>query len=396
MTHTRTVVTGIGFSLPGGSSWEELIESEKNKKTGFIPWPTAGAPPFNSSKIAKINKIPTTKYLRISDTKVLNRFVIMSVNSAGDALKQSGYLDCQDSEISNDIGCIIGTSRPEFAAYAKFIAPILDKQISKINPLLFPLLARSAACGQICIRFGLQGYCPTVGFGHISGPHALIRSLEVIKQNRAKRVLVGGAETLSTLSLKHNRHLYADYYSRMKDNTDDLLVPSEGACFFMLESSKTASTTNSLAIIGDFKIGKLKKNSNLKESFKLVISSLLEDARLKWNKLSFISTSLSPAKLAHEEIENQVLSSLCEENNHTPIISAPKYFIGESEACATAFQIVNAVQFVSKNGYVGRINNNERTVKTTSFGPALVCVLDKNNNYFVQIVYPFDDLEKEL
>lgn len=388
MKNKQIAVTGIGVKLPSGKAWSDVCDSENNDENNFVPWPEECVPPYPTSKVGKIKTIEKTKYITSRTGKILNRFVIMAVNSAGDALHDAEY----NTSAIDDTGCIVGTSRPEFGAYEKFTEPMIKKQISKINPLLFPLLARSSACGQICIQFGLKGYCPTIGFGQMSGVHSLIRGMEVIAFARSKRILVGGVETLSKLSLKHNRLLYDAHYAKTDKEVKakDPLVPSEGSCFLLLEEMDTAVQRNAeiKAVLGKYHFGKMVANrDDTGSEFEKIISQVLSSEQLTWKDISVISSSISPARLAHEEIEYTALKNLCDKYNYYPELTAVKYHIGESEACANMTQVANAVQYLAGQSYIGKHQwEDYPSVKKNDGKVALVTALDNNNNYYVQIV----------
>ena len=387
MNAETVIVSGVGFILPNGEKWSELITISPDMLETSA-WPEATEPPSTESKISKISKINTKKYLSAAESKISSRFVVMALNCAGDTLKDAGYLGVDDPLVYDDIGCIVGTSRPEFGTYGKFMEPILQEKHNKVNPMLFPLLSRSAAVGQICIRFNLKGYCPTIGFSQISGAHAVARSMDVISTRRAGRMLVGGVETLSASSLKHNHVFYKDFYSDDSGFDKDKLIPSEGACFLMLESQKTLVDNNVdvLATLSPYRLGKIAASTNVVqkvETLQHFINDLLDANELSWTDVAMVSTSIMTQEVNSDQVIASTIEQLNMKCDYSPLISSPKTIFAESEGCGSALIIANAVQYVLGRGCIGHSDSSAIPQPGTS---SLVIIVDENNNYYLQLV----------
>jgi hypothetical protein len=384
MENNSVIVSAVEVLLPGAGDWSAVVAATRDTMP-ITPWPESVDAPFSGSTISKITTIDQNKYLTAGQSKVLSRFVIMSVNCAGDALKAAGYLDETDRDVLDDIGCIVGTSRPELGASGKFMEPVLTKRYQKINPLQFPLISRSAAVGQICIRFQLRGYCPTISLSRISGAHAVARSMEIIQIGRAKRMLVGGVETLSMESLKHNKTFYSEYFGDSSLLRKENLVPSEGACFLVLQDQSVKQVSAPLAILGAWQYGRL-VNKNIYDSFpeRLLndVKELLAKEAIAWSDIGLISTSLLMSETNEEKLLIGVISALNEEFNYCPAISNPIYIVGDSEACANTLIIANAVQYVAGNGYIGQADSSVANSKNW----ALAFIVDGEGNYYLQLV----------
>ncbi len=374
MEKTKGYVSGYGVSLLLGDAWKEVKQKEDRARLYYSNYPKSIQAPTQSSKIGKINDLDPVKYLNKDALKLTNRFVAMAVNGAGDALDQAGYLS--QSVNRKEIGCIVGLSRPEFLSYSKLLH-ILFK-LNKISPVSFPLLSRNIVCGQICIQFGLMGYAQSIGSSSVSGAQSIIWGLRLIQRKRIQKILVGGVETLSMLSLHQNKVLYDEYYKGLRGVLDiDELVPSEGASFCMLESEDTSGQG---VFVQEYMIGRL-DSKNMEEQYSRIIQQFCEQSGVKWSDISMVCCSVSSVYFPHEQIEWEALNLLNQRFDSIPLLSAPKVVLGEAEACLSNLQLVNAYEHLVNRRAIGQISWKSSEKGEDKEGLVLVSYLDRAFNY---------------
>ena len=373
----KVYINGIGLVSPNGSEWDDAASTKMTK----VEFPQTVTPPTSFSVMSKIDDIQKTKYLSPKVCRTTNRSVVMAVNGAGDALIDSGLDQCSDR--LEKMACIVGTCRSELVGFTKLLNTVYADPPKRINPFTFPLLSRSVACGHICIHFGIKGVTHTIGMGHISGAYAVLRGVQLIQNQRCKDALVGGFDTLSAYSLAHNDQFYHDYYQRIQSNqSKDKMVFSEGAAFCVLSRQPSDSKA---AYIQDTFSGRI-DSKKPQDSLIDLIEKWLQRSDMSFSDIDIICSSVSPANLFHENIEFDVLHKLCIKEDYFPVIVAPKYHFGESEACLSTLSYVVVSKWLRGDQVCGEISWGGYKGSATKRKVGLVCYIDHQLNVTLSVI----------
>jgi len=341
MRPIEVAITGIGALCNLGNDWQQIVASPAEDSKNFVPWPESSERPSEKAWIAPIAAPSAEKYLPQRQLRALDRFLIMSVCAVGQAL-EFAKLDPSDTSKKEELGLIFGTSRPEFGGFQRFASPVLEKQLQKINPGHFPLLARNAAAGQAAITFGLKGYSNTLAVNHVSGIHAIMRAADLIRLGRCRSMLAGGVECLSRLSLGHSLSYYKNHLDqtdpRFLGNQPGLVVPAEGVCVVVLEELNHALERGAqpLALIKEQEFGRSLDSGSYAKCCQQVWS------RQETNRCAWVSISASGGNMPHDQIESEALATLWNGPDYAPPISALKAWTGETEAAGSAFQVAES------------------------------------------------------
>jgi 3-oxoacyl-[acyl-carrier-protein] synthase II/nodulation protein E len=231
------------------------------------------------------------------------------------------------------------------------MSPLLNDKPERLNAAAFPLIARNISCGQIAIRFGLQGPSSVLASGSIASIQAVMRACHFIRSKKSTVALAGGFEVLSKISLYIARRLYGDAMSTEKPQffgtRHGYITPSEGACMLVLESLEHAQRRGAkvYAEVVNWDTGRFGKRNS---SVALANSwSSLTEAIGGPDTLRVICAASGGSNRQHELIERNALSAFHSSYSQDTQVCAVRSFTGEGEAWSSAFQVAAAAHLVN-------------------------------------------------
>jgi 3-oxoacyl-[acyl-carrier-protein] synthase II/nodulation protein E len=344
------VVSGIGIVGPQGIGVEALIAGTGSAAPAFAPWPSGQEPPNAAARIANVAEYPKTRYFTERQLRLMDRAMSMSSCAAGLALEDA---DFNDRNAPKNTATFLGTSRAEAPAGYNFIAPLLPGNSGRLNGADFPMIARNISCGQIAIRFGLQGPSSVMASGSIASLEAIARAFNFVRCGRADVALAGGFEVLSKFSLYLARHYYGKALAERSPQFFGLnpgfLVPSEGACILVLEAGDHARSrgARTYARVDGWRAGRFGRgdaSAALLECWTALLDSLgREDERL-----GLISASSGGSNRPHELAEREALAAFFRARPVEASVCAPRSLVGEGEAWASALQVALCAYLLGK------------------------------------------------
>jgi 3-oxoacyl-[acyl-carrier-protein] synthase II/nodulation protein E len=239
----RAAITGIGAIAPFATGWPAILEAIAQARDVLEPWNPTLAPPFEGARLGIVKTFPKERYFTERQLRLMDKAMGLNAVAAAFALEDAGLLkDDQDIPGRDEFATVLGSAQGEAASLFRFGSPLFQSRASGVNPAHFPMIARNVACGQIAIRFGLRGWSTMIASGDAAGAHAIARAADLVTSGRARAVLVGAYEVLSHLSLhqwKRRRALTGARPDQLSEVSNEW-VPSEGACYFIVESADQA------------------------------------------------------------------------------------------------------------------------------------------------------------
>ena len=106
----------------------------------------------------------------------------ISSTAAGLALEDAGFID---GAVPTNTATFLGTWRAEQPAGYNFISPLLAGNPGRLKGADFPMIARNISCGQMAIRFGLQGPSSVLASGPIASLEAIGCALSSLIRKRS-------------------------------------------------------------------------------------------------------------------------------------------------------------------------------------------------------------------
>ncbi|MFL2534059.1 MAG: beta-ketoacyl-ACP synthase II [Alphaproteobacteria bacterium] len=257
----RVVVTGLGTINPIGnnvdSSWSGLIKS-KSGISNISKFDVDGYPCTIAGNID--DKLIDDQIVSARDQRKIDRFIILGLIAAHEAIKDSGFET--DDKSSFRSGVMVGSGIGGLDTIYKN-SSILDNQgIRKISPFFIPSSLINLLSGHISIRYNLKGPNSSPVTACATGTHAIGDSFTLIKNGKADLMICGGAEAaicpLGIAGFSAARALCNTFNdqpikgSRPWDKDRSGFVMGEGAGVLVLEELEHAQKRNA-KIYGEIK-----------------------------------------------------------------------------------------------------------------------------------------------
>lgn len=243
----RIVVTGIGVLSPAGCGVASLWHNVSSGRS-FIRRITRFDPSeFRSHVAGEIEGFDVESRLDRKLARRLDRFSSLAVVAAEDALRDAGLDGVPEADT---FGVSIGSALGGAALAEEQHQRYLESGISAVRPVLAISVFGAAAACNVAQHCGLHG--PVLGNTNscASGVTAIGEACLLMRDGRARRMLVGGVEAplapltfgafdlLRAMSAKFNDQ--PERASRPFDRARDGFVMAEAAVVLMLEREEDA------------------------------------------------------------------------------------------------------------------------------------------------------------
>ena len=362
-------ITGVGLVTAVGNNANETILAIQSGKTGigipkYVKGRYASMIPFGE---VKLSDMQLADELSIRN-KVVSRTQLLAHKVFNEALNNSALHidDLKNTETSIVVSSTVGGMYLTDELYAD------SNNLSKGSDYLS--LYDCASIGIYLQQLtGAKGVINTINTACSSGANALIYGMRLLKNKRAKRVIVGGVDCLSKFTINgfNALNILSTRSCRPFDNNRDGLNLGEGAGFLILESSDTAKEEKVLAYIKGY------ANSN--DAFH---PSALSDEG--FGPMAAMRGELESAGLMPKEINSLIAHGTGTPNNDRveglsikrifgeslPPVCSLKSILGHTLGAASAVESVLAVIGV-RDGHVYPSRNFETPDEETGLVPNL-------------------------
>ncbi len=227
------VITGIGVISSMGVGRAAFWESCRSAKTGIRKITAFDTSTFKSNVAGFVADFDPSQFMPSRIYRRMGRVSRMAVAASVEALNDSGIdLDIIGRE---NIGVIVGTAYGSSSHVEDFYLSLLNDGPRGAQPFLFPETVPNAPASHISMFHGITGPNSTFCQNDISAETAILYARNLLLQNIADVVLVGGADELSAM-------LYACYDSlgalnKVRANNDEWVSPLLGGGFVLGEGA---------------------------------------------------------------------------------------------------------------------------------------------------------------
>ena len=248
MKGRRVVVTGLGMVSPVGNditgSWEAL----QNGQNGINPLTHFDVSSFSTRFGGSIKDFDCSPYLEPKEARRMDIFIQYGIAAGVQAFEDSGLLDSQWKDIR--AGVAVGSGIGGITTIEETAIQIRESGPRKVSPFFVPGSIINMIAGNLSIRFGLRGPNISVTTACTTGTHNIGLAANMIANNQAEIMLVGGAEmATSPVALGgfcaaralSNRNNEPERASRPWDRDRDGFVLSDGAGIMVLEEHDHAT-----------------------------------------------------------------------------------------------------------------------------------------------------------
>jgi 3-oxoacyl-[acyl-carrier-protein] synthase II len=241
-------VTGMGCITPCGKDVRTFWASLSEGKSGIdriACFETTGYDVHVAGEVKDF--VPAEYGLDPKEARRLDRYVLLAIAAAREAIRQAGLDDVPTDP--DRVGIIIGTGIGGIRSIETQMDNLRKKGPSRVSPLLVPSGTPDVPANEISILYGFKGPSGAVSTACSSGSDAIIAAARAIRAGEADVMIAGGAEApVSELSLATFSNLKAlsradgepSRVCRPFDKNRSGFVLAEGAGILVLESVEHA------------------------------------------------------------------------------------------------------------------------------------------------------------
>jgi 3-oxoacyl-[acyl-carrier-protein] synthase II len=244
---SKAAVTGIGLVTSVGDSAEAVFDAMLEGRSG-VRRPPEDHPVAASIEVAALAApIDPVTVLPAPETRVVDRYIVMALKAAGDALADAGI------EVGRDVDpfriAVIVSGTGGLATMENQVVIRTQKGRLGVSPYLLPGMLPNMGAARIAIKYGIQGYSSSIGTACAAGAQSIGEAVRLLRANEADVVLAGCSEAplFPTLAetFGNARTLARGWQepseaSRPFDRRRNGLVLGEGAGVFVLERPEFA------------------------------------------------------------------------------------------------------------------------------------------------------------
>ncbi len=250
------VITGMGITSPLGCGldafWQRLIQGRSGIDfidrfdTSEFPIKIAGQVP-TAEQDPEAGFDPET-VLPLKEQKKLDRFTVLAMGAADEALRQAGWQPQSLAE-QQATATIIGTGIGGFITIIDAQKTLETRGHRRLSPFTVPAFLANMSAGNLSIKYGFKGPlgCPVTACA--AGLQAIGDGMRIINNGEAEVALVGGTEAcINELSLAGFNALKAlsqeaenpAAASRPFDRERNGFIMGEGAGLMVIETLEHA------------------------------------------------------------------------------------------------------------------------------------------------------------
>ncbi|MCG8414098.1 MAG: beta-ketoacyl-ACP synthase II [Pseudomonadales bacterium] len=247
MNRRKVVVTGLGLLTPLGndvaSSWEGICQG----KSGIRPITTFDVSEFSTRFGGSLQDFELGDYLEAKEARRMDKFMHYGIAAGVQAFNDSGIAD--SGFAADRFGVAVGSGIGGIASIEETTLQIRDSGPRKVSPFFVPGSIINMIAGNLSIRFGLKGPNIAVVTACTTGTHNIGLAANMISNNQADVMLVGGAEMAASpvglggfcaARALSTRNDDPERASRPWDKDRDGFVLSDGAGVMVLEEEEHA------------------------------------------------------------------------------------------------------------------------------------------------------------
>ncbi|MFI0897416.1 beta-ketoacyl-[acyl-carrier-protein] synthase family protein [Streptomyces sp. NPDC020983] len=254
----EVVVTGMGMVTPVGTTAAEVTAAMCEGRSGLAR-PPAGSPLEGSVDVAAFGPpVDPVSVLPAPETRVVDRYIVMALRAAADALADAGIEVGRDVDPYR-IGVILSGTGGLATLEAQVVTRTQRGRLG-VSPYLLPGMLPNMGAARVAIRHGIRGYSSSIGTACAAGAQSVGEGLRLLRSGEADVVVCGCSEAplFPTLAdtFSNARALARGWAadpegaSRPFDRRRNGLVLGEGAGVLVLERAEHADARGAAGYAG--------------------------------------------------------------------------------------------------------------------------------------------------
>ncbi|HSU60619.1 MAG TPA: beta-ketoacyl-[acyl-carrier-protein] synthase family protein [Bryobacteraceae bacterium] len=351
----RVAVTGLGLVCALGNtvaeSWQRLIAGECR----ILPMRDPGSPPYKFRNGAEAWDFKPLDHFTEKDLVILERFALLAVVAAREAVAQSGIRFegdlCDRSAVIT--GSSVGGQFTEEEGYIR----LYRENNPKVAPLTIPRTMANAGASRISLEFGIHGPAYTIATACSSSNHALGQAFWMIRNGQITAAIAGGSEAVFAEGLlrawEAMRVVAPDVCRPFSADRKGLSL-GEGAGMLLLENWNHARARGA-AILGEVIGFGMSSDAHhitqpCVEGPAKAIDWAIRDAGISPDQVDYINAH-GTGTLANDAIETQAIRTVLGRRADSVLVSSTKSMHGHTLGAAGAIEAV-ACLLTLKHGLV--------------------------------------------
>jgi 3-oxoacyl-[acyl-carrier-protein] synthase II len=240
----RVVITGMGAVTPVGNDVESFWDGIKSGKNG-IDFITHFDTTEQKCKVG--GEVKDFEFYDKKEGRRFDRFSQFGVTAAMEAMSDSG-LESGVNIAADRLNVLVGSGIGGIMTLEKEVTKAVEKGVSRVSPILVPVVIGNILAGNIAINQKAQGSCLGLVTACATGTHAIGEAYRTIKHGYADAVIAGAGEAsfapvcfsgfanMTALSTRNEINRSSTPFDKERDG----FVMGEGAGIVVLEELQHA------------------------------------------------------------------------------------------------------------------------------------------------------------
>tara|TARA_B100000029_G_scaffold128015_1_gene121603 strand:+ start:1574 stop:2785 length:1212 start_codon:yes stop_codon:yes gene_type:complete len=345
----------MGLVTPLGNDLNTSWDSIKNGKSGIETLTHFDVSEFSTRFGGAIKSFDCSEYMEIKEARRMDEFVQYGIAAGVQAIDDSGIdISTIDAERA---GVAIGSGIGGIKTIEETSIQVKDSGPRRVSPFFVPGSIINMVAGNLSIRYGLRGPNIAVTTACATGTHNIGLAANMIVNNQADVMLVGGAEMSTSpvglagfcaaraLSTRNDDPQRA---SRPWDKDRDGFVLSDGAGIMVLEELKHAKKrgANIYAEISGFGMSgdayHMTAPSEGGAGAALCMSNALRSAGMNPDQVDYINAH-GTSTPAGDIAETEAIKSVFKDHANNLPVSSTKSMIGHLLGASGAAEAIVSV-----------------------------------------------------
>ncbi|GAA1939951.1 beta-ketoacyl-[acyl-carrier-protein] synthase family protein [Kitasatospora viridis] len=188
------VVTGMGMVTPLGRKPGEVFEALTAGRSGIVAVPEDHAAHGWLPAAGISPHIEGTEVLPPKETRCVDRFVLLALAAADDALADAGLVVGRDVD-ARRTAVVLATGGGGLETFEQQSHRRLERGRPAVNPYLLPGMLSNMATARVAIKHGIRGFSTAIVTACAAGAQAVAEGLRLIRAGDADVVVCGGTES---------------------------------------------------------------------------------------------------------------------------------------------------------------------------------------------------------
>ncbi|MEV5530186.1 beta-ketoacyl-[acyl-carrier-protein] synthase family protein [Streptomyces prunicolor] len=189
----RAVVTGIGLITPVGRDIDTFFTALCAPRSGLVRPPADHVAAGLVDAVGIAVEVDPASVLPRHDVPVADRFSVMAVAAADDALADAGIKIGEDVDPLRT-AVVMSTGAGGMQTFEQQAVAMDRKGVTGVTSYLYAGFLPNMSAARIAIKYGIRGFSSAISTACSASAHAVAEALRLISADEADVVVCGGTE----------------------------------------------------------------------------------------------------------------------------------------------------------------------------------------------------------